>query len=136
MIKIKKKYLDTELEVVVEGRDLKEALLKATVFTIKDYCALCDSEEIALDGNKTGEGHTYIKRKCLNPECKATSTLGTYKDGSGYFWNKWEIWNPNSSSGANTSSLTHGNRKDDYRSTPPPKTRKNVNYDYKDDLPF
>ena len=94
MIKIKKAYMGTELEISVEGKELKEELLKASIFTTKDVCFFCKCEDIELEGNKTGEGHIYIKRRCTNPACKAASNLGTYKDGSGYFWKNWEIWSP------------------------------------------
>jgi len=94
MITVKKSYMGTELTIQVEGKDMKEELMKASIFTHKDKCFLCGCEELELDANKTGEGHIYIKRKCTNQDCKAASNLGTYKDGSGHFWHKFEIWSP------------------------------------------
>ena len=93
-IKVQKKYLDTVFSIEVEGKDLKEALLKASIFTQRDVCLKCQNENISLEGSKTQEGHIYIKRRCTNEDCTATSTLGTYRDGTGHFWKGWEIFQP------------------------------------------
>lgn len=91
---IEKKYLGTTLKVEVEGADLKKTLLQAAIFTENDECFLCKNKDIGLSGNQTEEGHVYIKRVCTNPSCRATSTMGTYKNGAGHFWHKWEIYKP------------------------------------------
>ena len=131
MITIKKSYMGTELTIQVEGKDMKEELMKASIFTHKDKCFLCGCEELELDANKTGEGHVYIKRKCTNQECKAASNLGTYKDGSGHFWNKWEIWSPSGDfSGMEKKKPTQG-------STPPQSGPEAGGFEHTtSDLPF
>ncbi|OPX88975.1 MAG: hypothetical protein A4E53_01708 [Pelotomaculum sp. PtaB.Bin104] len=85
---VKKNYGSSQIELEIEAQDVKEALFKGAIFTIKDQCNLCNSTDISLDGNKTEEGHTYLKRRC--GKCGATSTLGTYKTGGAYFWKKFE----------------------------------------------
>lgn len=89
-LKISKVYGNSKMELVIDANDIKQALLKASIFTQSDICSLCQSTQISLDGNKTDEGHIYIKRKCA--KCGACSTLGTYKSGDAYFWKKFEKW--------------------------------------------
>lgn len=89
-ITVKKQYGSSQVELEIEAQDVKEALFKASIFTVKDQCNLCKSEDISLDGNKTADGVTYLKRRC--GKCGATSTLGTYKTGGAYFWKKFEVW--------------------------------------------
>ena len=95
-VKVSKKYLDTVVSIEFDEKKLTDALLQVSLFTCKDVCGKCQNTEIALEGNKTQESYIYIKRRCMNPQCRATSTLGTYKDGSGHFWKSWEIFVPNS----------------------------------------
>lgn len=99
-IQVKKTLGNSEMTFTIEEKDTKDALALASFFTQPDYCGLCKSRNgdtrysVVWDSNKaqTDDGtFTYIKRKCLNPNCLATSTMGEYK-GGGYFWKKWEIW--------------------------------------------
>jgi hypothetical protein len=90
MIKIRKKYLTTEVELEISGSDIKDELFRASIFTCDDICNLCSSKDIALVGNKTEEGHQYVKRLCT--KCGATSNLGSYKEGKAYFWHKFAKW--------------------------------------------
>ncbi len=96
-IKVKKQLQNSMLEINIEEKEDKEALAKALVFTQPDYCPLCKGKNIAWEANKvnTDDGtFTYIKRKCLNKDCLASSTLGEYKSG-GFFWKPWEIYKKN-----------------------------------------
>lgn len=88
-IKVKRTMGDAVAEIEVEGKDIKEAMLMATVFTQQDYCSLCNNAKIYWNSNKDKEGNIYIKRRCS--KCGAESKLGNYKTG-GYFWHKFEIW--------------------------------------------
>lgn len=98
-IKITKTIGKVALEVDIDEKDPKEALSQATFFMQPDYCGLCKEKNIIWTSNKakTDSGtFTYIKRRCMNGECKATSTMGEYKDG-GFFWKQWEIYVPDES---------------------------------------
>jgi len=134
-VKITKKYLDTVIQLEVEGQKLTDTLLQATIFTSKDKCGLCGNEQITLAGNKTDEGYIYIKRQCTSPKCRAASTLGTYRDGSGYFWKKWEVYNPNNKEVAKTTEQIVKNNpmakiEEPAQSQEPPPV------DYSEDMPF
>ena len=82
----------------VEGADMQEFLLNASLFTKSDVCTNCKGKDISLEGKKASEGkYTYISRKCNNAQCGFSSTMGKYQGaGEGYFWKQWEApWKPN-----------------------------------------
>jgi len=58
-----------------------------------DKCSLCNSTDVELFSNRA-EGYTFVKIRCLNPDCRATAQCGQYKDGSGCFWKKFEKYVP------------------------------------------
>jgi len=94
---IKKVSADAKIEVDLEASSLKEVLLQASPLLGKDVCGKCQGEDITIEGSKAAVekgGHIYIKRRCNNKQCNATSTLGTYKGDVGHFWNEWEIYQP------------------------------------------
>jgi hypothetical protein len=133
-VKISKKYLDTLLQFEIEGNTLTEALFQASIFTNKDKCILCGNDQIALIGNKTQEGYLYIKRQCTNSKCRATSKLGTYKDGNTYFWHKWEIWSPENKEVTKTQEkiVNNNNSLSRVEDSTPSQSEPN----YSDDMPF
>jgi len=96
-IKLIKTIGDSKLEIETEEKDIKIALANVLLLTQKDKCSKCGSEEIEFHTNKaTTEDGTfiYVKRKCMNKTCNASSTMGEYK-GGGFFWKEWEIYQPN-----------------------------------------
>src|SRR3990167_6008544 len=105
-IKINKKIGLNTMQIEIDEKNDKEALAKALVYVQPDYCGLCKGQNVIWDSNKakdkkSGGTFTYIKRKCLNKDCLATSTLGEYKDG-GYFWKPFEIYNKEERQGGGT----------------------------------
>ncbi len=98
-IKITKVYGTAKLEFTIDAPDTKSALFKAATFTGNDICGKCNGTDVCLDGNKaqTDQGtFYYVRRRCMNTQCNATSTLGEMKGGEGYFWKGWEIYVKNS----------------------------------------
>uniref|UniRef100_A0A6M3LE97 Uncharacterized protein n=1 Tax=viral metagenome TaxID=1070528 RepID=A0A6M3LE97_9ZZZZ len=96
-IKLTKLIGNSTLEVESDKQDIKSALAEVLLFTQPDICGKCGSDKIEFITNKavTDEGtFIYVKRRCLNEICKATSTMGEYK-GGGQFWKAWEIYQPN-----------------------------------------
>jgi len=92
---VKKKIGKSVLEFEVEGGKLPEVMEKAAfAASTPDRCGICGSEEIELSSNKA-DAFTFIKIRCMNPDCRATANLGQYKDGSGGFWKKFEKWTGN-----------------------------------------
>jgi hypothetical protein len=93
-IKINKVFNDTtSIEFEVDKQDAKDAFAEALFLTEPNVCGLCKKENIFLQVNRP-KGFFYLKRVCS--DCRATSTMGLYKEG-GYFWNKWEeAFNKNS----------------------------------------
>lgn len=76
----------------VEGEKEIDALSKAAAFTtMPDQCGMCQSKNVALDSNKA-ESFTFVKIRCL--DCRARSQMGQFRDGSGIFFKKWEIYQP------------------------------------------
>lgn len=93
-IKIKKEIGNTSMEVLIEEKDEKDALARATFYMAADVCGNCGSTDITWQSNKakTDQGmFTYIKRHCN--QCHFNSTAGEYKEG-GYFWKNWEAFIP------------------------------------------
>lgn len=92
---IEKNIGKSKLSVEVEGEKDIDALVKAsTITSMPDHCTLCKSDQgVELVANKA-ESFTFIKVRCQNPKCRATSTMGQYKDNSGGFWKEFEIYNP------------------------------------------
>lgn len=86
-IKVTKTYGKAALEIIIEGKDTKDALFKAAIFTEEDVCDACGSKEISLNSRKAQQ-YLYVSRHCN--KCQAQSTLGTYEGGEGYFWKKFE----------------------------------------------
>jgi hypothetical protein len=101
MLTINKKIGANTVQVVIDEKKPKDELAKMCFWLTPDYCFLCKGQNIVFEANnaKTADGtFTYIKRKCINPECIqknggtcATSTMGEYKDG-GFFWKQWEVF--------------------------------------------
>ena len=94
-VQVHKVIGNNKLVIDIDEREDKVALAKAAVFSEPDICFLCKGTEIYLVSNKAdvdGKAFMYIKRKCANPKCNATSTLGENTGGMGYFWKKWEIY--------------------------------------------
>lgn len=103
MIKVHKKVGNNTVEVEIDEKDPKEEMARMAFWLTPDYCFLCKGSNIVWESNKakTENGtFTYIKRKCINPECikqnggVASSTMGEYKEG-GYFWKNWEVYKGN-----------------------------------------
>ena len=99
IVKINKKIGNTTLQFEVEGGDSVEALYNTSSFTtIPESCGLCGSNNLVLDGMKakTKEGKivTYIKIKCLDPKCGASSTAGVRMEDRGLFWKPFEKYEP------------------------------------------
>ena len=78
------------LEITIQERDEKEALLRALFYCEPDRCGNCGNVDgIAWSAHraKSDKGKfTYITRTC--PKCKHCSEAGTYQDG-GFFWKRW-----------------------------------------------
>lgn len=94
LIRVKRQIGDTVFEVEVEEKKEKDALARAAFYAEPAFCSLCKSKNIFLGSRKakddSGDTFTYVFRKCL--ACTATSTAGEYKDGSGLFWKRWEVY--------------------------------------------
>ena len=92
-VQVRNKIGGTEYIFNIDDDDDVEALLKAAFLgTPHTSCGLCGSKDLALSGNRA-KGFTFIKVRCLNPECGAYRQLGQYVDG-GYFWKAWERYVP------------------------------------------
>ena len=116
---VKKKIGKSVLSFEVEGSKLPEVLEKAAfASSTPDKCTVCGSEDLELSSNKS-DSFTFIKIRCLNPDCRATAKLGQYKDGNGGFWRKFEKWTP-----------------DESKSSAPSATAPQVSELVDDDLPF
>ena len=91
-IAITKKIGKSTLQFQVDGERDFDALFKAALYTtMPDTCGVCSEDNLVLDSNKTPE-YKFVKIKCLN--CRAQAQLGQYKDGTGYYWNKFEEYVP------------------------------------------
>lgn len=91
-ILINKALANSRMQVEIEERQDKDALLKATFFLTPDACGLCGGLNVVWEGRRAKAENgtfTYISRRCA--DCTAQSNMGEYKDG-GYFWKKWEIY--------------------------------------------
>lgn len=94
-ISITKKVGKSNFTFWVDEEDFREALAAASFYAgTPDKCGICGNEEVTLDSNRTTEGYLYVKVRCLDEKCKATSTLGIYKDNKGGFWKKFEKYQP------------------------------------------
>jgi len=96
-IKVNKQIGGATVQFGIDEKDDDVALSLVAFLTEPDFCFLCKETKLKWEVNKakTDTGNfTYIKRRCLNPNCRATSTMGKYKDG-GYFWKNWEIYQKN-----------------------------------------
>jgi hypothetical protein len=96
-ISIKKKVGKTEFTfwVDVEGDDARESLAAAALYAnMPEECGVCGKDNVTLESNRTQEGYLYVKVRCLEEGCRATSTLGIYKEGKGGFWKKFEKYEP------------------------------------------
>jgi len=91
-ITINKQIGKSKLVFETEGNKAIDALVAATAFTtMPDRCTKCGGDDVVLDSNKA-DNYTFIKVRCQNSSCRATSTMGTYKDQSGHFWKDFEIF--------------------------------------------
>lgn len=78
-----------------DATDLKDQFLELYNMRPRwkcDHCGNTDRDSFRLFCNKTDDGFKYVKIICYGQEgeCKASSTLGTFKDNKGYFWKKFE----------------------------------------------
>jgi hypothetical protein len=94
-IKVTKKMGNSVVEFKTD-KPMEDAMLELDAFMKKDVCN-CGSTDIIFDTRKVnakdGSGtFVYVKRRCM--KCNQTSTLGKLKDGSGYFWKEWELYQP------------------------------------------
>lgn len=91
-VSITKAIGKSTLTFEVEGEKEIDTLAKASAFTtMPDKCDLCQSEDVVLSSNKA-ESFTFVKIKCL--KCNARSQMGQYKDRSGIFFKRWEVYQP------------------------------------------
>ena len=125
IVEVTKKYGATaQVKLSVDNTTPKDGLALLSFLLQPDYCGKCKSTKITLDSNvaNTDDGQfVYLKRKCLNPQCKAQSTLGENKGGKGYFWKEWEIYQAGSApqtTGVPVSNISTGTPP----ATPPPST--------------
>ena len=94
-ISVNKKIGKSNFTFWVDDEDFREALAEASFYAgTPDKCGLCGEDNVTLDSNRTQEGYLYVKVRCLNPDCKAASTLGVYKDNKGGFWKQFEKYVP------------------------------------------
>lgn len=76
-----------------DATDLKDQFLQLYNIRPRWKCDVCDNMDpkaFRLFTNETDEGYKYVKIICTSNDCKATSTLGTFKDNKGFFWKKFE----------------------------------------------
>jgi hypothetical protein len=97
-ITVSKTIGKSQMTIEVDERNDFDAFAKAFPFSQKDICGKCGGEDVDYTTTKAkkkdGSGDVmYARRKCLNSQCGATSTLGEYMGGNGYFWKEWEIFN-------------------------------------------
>lgn len=105
-IKVNKKIGDITVQFEFDVKGVKEAFGLAAFLSEKDYCYLDgfqDSnvfwQERRVKGkegtDKAGQTFIYIERKARSKDGRwATSQMGEYQDGSGYYWKKWEVYEP------------------------------------------
>lgn len=99
-IVIQKQIGKANLTFNVEQEKPIDALVLASSFTtMPDKCGKCGGQDVELVSNKADK-FTYVKMACQNAKCRATSTMGTYQDGSGFFWKAFEIFQREDSSAA------------------------------------
>ena len=79
---------DVVYKAQIEGEDMKECLFQAgTVTGIRRKCDVCGKTEgFRLVANKA-DTFKFVNIEC---SCGAKSNLGSYKDGSGFYWKNFE----------------------------------------------
>lgn len=93
---VKKKINNAVIEFELDGKDLKEIMLKAEPLLEDDYCWLDGFKEADIKWRtslaKTDKGEfIYVKKIARTKDGRTASrTLGTYQGDKGNFWNKWE----------------------------------------------
>lgn len=93
-IAVSKQIGKSKITFEAEKEKQVETLAEAAFYaSTPDKCTLCNSTDVELFSNKA-EGYTFVKIRCLNPDCRATAQCGQYKDGSGCFWKKFEKYIP------------------------------------------
>lgn len=96
MIKVRRNINNQTVEFDVDEKDFKEAMALAITICVQDYCDNCKNRSGIVwqtnraESKKDGKMYTYVKRRCL--KCFAESTLGSYADGRGYFWKRFEVY--------------------------------------------
>ncbi|MGH7782379.1 MAG: hypothetical protein ACREO5_00820 [Candidatus Binatia bacterium] len=88
-ILINKRLGNSTMQIEIDERQEKEALLKACFFLSPDSCGACRSTNVIWEGRRAkGDTGTfiYVSRRCV--DCNAQSTAGEFKDG-GLFWKAW-----------------------------------------------
>lgn len=99
-IQVKKQISNSEVTFIIDEADHTKSMMLLAFITAPDYCHLdgFQGKPVKLEGrkvNKDGSSYTYIERKCFDDNGKiASSTMGEYKDGGGYFWHAWKIYDP------------------------------------------
>jgi translation initiation factor 2 beta subunit (eIF-2beta)/eIF-5 len=87
-IVIKNTIGQSEYTFQIEEVDDIEALIKASFYGHPfKKCGLCESDDLFLEGRKA-KGFSFVSVKCNH--CGATSSMGQYKDGKGFFWKAFE----------------------------------------------
>lgn len=84
-IQVTKTFGKTEIKLNIEGKDTKDALLKASIFTESDACGNCKKDNVSIQG-RVAKSYPFVDRVC--GDCGYQSSLGSYKEG-GYFWKEW-----------------------------------------------
>ena len=92
-----------QINLEVEGEKPKDVLFTAiNMVSYPKKCEECGNDkEFEPRADKDQDGNKYIKIVCM--KCGAQSNMGTYKDGSGHFWKKFENWKTASQSGGSES---------------------------------
>jgi len=84
-------------ELTFEGRDFKEAIKEAAVFTQRGKCGACDSARVGLDHRnvkgkegteQAGKTFDYYDVTCL--DCTAKASISEYRNGGFFFKNEWK----------------------------------------------
>ncbi len=81
-----------------DATDLKEQFAELYNLKPRSRCDVCSNTDpakfrlfVSKAKDKKGSEWTYVKVIC---SCGATSTLGTFLDNKGYFWKKFEKYEP------------------------------------------
>ena len=96
MLEAKRTIGSVEIKYSVEGKDLKEDILKLSWLTnAPDKCGICSTPDITLQARNTkdkeGEEFIYAEFRCK--KCWATATMGEFKNPKGALFIKpWKAY--------------------------------------------